>query len=188
MTRIIAGSLGGRRIAVAAKGTRPTTDRVREAMFGKLDAAGVLQGARVLDAFAGSGALGIEALSRGASDAVFVESASSAARVIAANLKDLGLDDRAALMRLEVLAFLRFDGDSFDVAFLDPPYDLPPQTLTAVLAALVAHLAPGATVVLECSSRGAAPAWPDGMVPSDVRKYGETSVHFARVAGDKVEP
>ncbi len=187
MTRIIAGSVGGRRISVPPKGTRPTTDRVREAIFGKLDAEGAVAGARVFDAFAGSGALGIEALSRGAAEVVFVESAAVAAKVISENLRSLGLEDQGAIVRSEVLAFLRFDGEAFDLAFLDPPYDLPAARLDAVLGALAPRLAPGARVVLEWSSRGVAPQWPGVIIPGEVRKYGETSIHYAAAPGDRVE-
>lgn len=184
MTRIIAGSVGGRRIAVPPKGTRPTTDRVREAIFGKLDAEAVLKGARVLDAFAGSGALGIEALSRGASHSTFVDSAPAAVKVIGANLRDLGLEDVGSVVRADVLAHLKFEGERFDVALLDPPYDLPARHLTAVLATLPRRLAPGARIVLEWSSRGAVPVWPPSVVPGETRKYGETTIHYATATGE----
>ncbi|MBN2176815.1 MAG: 16S rRNA (guanine(966)-N(2))-methyltransferase RsmD [Demequinaceae bacterium] len=179
MTRIIAGSLRGRRIKVPTRGTRPTTDRVREAVFGRLDAQDTIRGARVLDAFAGSGALGIEALSRGAAQAVFVESSPAAARVIEANLRDLALGDRAQVVRTPVKAFLASGDGVFDLALLDPPYDLPAGELSATLATLGTRLAPSAVVVLEWSSRRRPPEWPEGLVPEDVRKYGETSVHYA---------
>jgi len=183
VTRIISGSVGGRRIAVPPKGTRPTTDRVREAIFGKLDAEGSLAGARVLDAFAGSGALGIEALSRGAEHATFVDNAAAAIKVVGANLRELGLESAASVVKANVLDHLWFKGEPFDVALLDPPYDLTPRRLTAVLAALVPRLVPGARIVLEWSSRGTAPEWPPGIVPDEVRKYGGTTVHYAIVQG-----
>jgi 16S rRNA (guanine966-N2)-methyltransferase len=185
VTRIIAGSVGGRRIAVPPKGTRPTTDRVREAIFGKLDAEGVLARARVLDAFAGSGALGMEAISRGAAHATFVDSAPAAIKVIGANLRDLGLEDVASVVKADVLSHLKYEGEPFDVALLDPPYDLPSRQLTAVLATLPRRLSPGARVILEWSSRGPAPAWPPGIVQEETRKYGETTVHYARAAGEE---
>ena len=179
MTRIIAGELGGRRIAVPPRGTRPTTDLVREAIVGRLDAADAVRRANVLDAFAGSGALGIEALSRGAAHATFVEAAAPAAAVISRNLRDLGLVDQGAVVRAKVASFLARSGEEFTLALLDPPYDLPPADLAATLAALAPRLAVGAQVVLEWSSRGADPGWPPGIVPLLVRRYGETSVHFA---------
>jgi 16S rRNA (guanine966-N2)-methyltransferase len=181
VTRIIAGAVGGRRIAVPLKGTRPTTDRVREAIFGKLDAEGVLPGARVLDAFAGSGALGMEALSRGARHATFVDNSVAAVKVIGANLRDLGLEGVASVVRSNVLDRLLSQGEPFDVALLDPPYDLTTRRLTAVLSALERRLAPNARVVLEWSSRGVAPEWPAGIIPDEVRSYGETSVHYAHI-------
>lgn len=179
MTRIIAGSLGGRRIKVPSHGTRPTTDRVREAIFGRLEAAGMIDGARVVDAFAGSGALGIEALSRGAVNVVFVDVAASATRVIENNLRVLGVADKGTVVRSEVLTFLRREGERYDLALLDPPYDLPSKELAEILAVLATRLTPGARVVLEWSSRGDPPEWPPGVVPGEVRKYGETSIHYA---------
>ncbi len=178
MTRIIAGSLGGRRIKVPPRGTRPTTDRVREAIFGRLEAAGVIEDARVVDVFAGSGALGIEALSRGAACVVFVEAAASATRVIEGNLRVLGVAGKGTVVRSEALAFLKREGERFDLALLDPPYDLPSKELVEILAALATRLTPGARVVLEWPSRGEPPEWPPGIMPQDVRRYGETSVHY----------
>jgi 16S rRNA (guanine966-N2)-methyltransferase len=188
MTRIIAGSLGGRRIKVPQRGTRPTTDRVREAVFGRLDAQGALKGARVLDAFAGSGALGIEALSRGAARATFVDSSPASAKVIEANLRDLGLTPQGRVARAEVPVFLRRDGEAFDLALLDPPYDLSPSDLATTLASLAPRLTPGAQVVLEWSSRGEPPVWSPGIVPGDVRRYGDTSIHYAEAPGGTLEP
>lgn len=189
MTRIISGTLGGRRIAVPPKGTRPTTDRVREAIFSRLDHENQLRGAWVLDAFAGSGALGLEALSRGATRAVFVESNPVAVTVIRANVDSLGLAKATEVARDKVLPWLGrssrpVDLATFDVAFLDPPYDLAPSELAATLAALVSRLTPGAAVVVEWSSRSDAPAWPSGLAPTASKKYGETTVHYAVVPRD----
>ena len=179
MTRIVSGSVGGRRIKVPRRGTRPTADRVREAIFASLDARGAVVGARVMDAFAGSGALGIEALSRGAARATFVESDAAAARIITSNLQSLGLGDVGDVVHASVGTFLGVGGETFDLALLDPPYDCPPAKVAAVLEALAPRLAPGAVVVLERASRGEPPPWPPGLVPGDVRKYGETSIHYA---------
>ena len=183
MTRIIAGDLGGRRIAVPPKGTRPTTDRVREAVFSRLDHADAMRGARVADLFAGSGALGLEALSRGASAAVLVEAGSQAARVLQANVRDLGLAGRAAVVREKVRPYLERTDATWDLVFLDPPYDIARDDLTGVLAALVPHLAAGAAVVLEWSTRAGDAPWPAGIAPDRSRAYGETTVHYATASG-----
>jgi 16S rRNA (guanine966-N2)-methyltransferase len=188
VTRIISGTLGGRRIAVPPKGTRPTTDKVREAIFSRLDHENQIRGAWVLDAFAGSGALGLEALSRGATRAVFVDSNPVAVTVIRANAESLGLAKATEVARDRVLPWLArstrpVDLATFDLALLDPPYDLPPTELAATLAALVPRLTAGAAVVLEWSSRGAAPTWPGGLSPVASKKYGETTVHYAVVRG-----
>lgn len=178
MTRVISGRLGGRRLKVPPRGTRPTTDRVREAVFSRLDAGGAIGGARVFDAFAGSGALGIEALSRGAARATFVESNPAAARVIEANLRDLGLEGAGDIVHASVETFVTGADQTFDLVFLDPPYDLPSPRLAAILEALVPRLDPGAVVVLEWATRGPAPDWPAAISPGDIRVYGDTSVHF----------
>ena len=188
MTRIIAGTLGGRRIAVPPKGTRPTTDRVREAIFSRLDHENRLHGAWVLDAFAGSGALGLEALSRGAKRAIFVESNPAAVAVIRANAESVGVTKATEVARDKILPWLGrstrpVDLATFDLALLDPPYDLPPEELAATLAALVPRLTARAAVVVEWSSRSEAPAWPKGLVASESKRYGETTVHYAVASG-----
>lgn len=182
MTRIIAGELGGRRIAVPPKGTRPTSDRVREAMFSRLDHADVLRGAHVIDLFAGSGALGIEALSRGAAHATFVELAAAAVRTIEANVGDLGCRDRATVVKDRALAYLTRATPSpkWSLALIDPPYEIGSTDLADVLAALAPHLADDATVVVEWSTRAGEPIWPPGVGPMIHKKYGDTTVHFAQ--------
>jgi 16S rRNA (guanine966-N2)-methyltransferase len=181
MTRIIAGSLGGRRITVPPKGTRPTTDRVREALFSRLDHSNVLRGAHVLDLFAGSGGLGLEALSRGAAEATFVESDVAASRVIQANIRELGLGSRATLVRERVQAYLRRGGPArqADLVFADPPYDIVPGELAEVLNNLEPSLASSAVVVVEWSTRAPLPKWPDFLVAVARKEYGETVLHFA---------
>lgn len=182
--RIIAGRFGGRRL-VAPKGraTRPTSDRVREAIFSAL---GELGGARVLDLYAGTGALGIEALSRGAERAVFVESARPALAALRENLGALGLGSDARVLATSVArAAGELAGEGpFDVVFLDPPYaDL--ADATAALAALVGReglLRGGADVVLEHASRDPAPTVP-GLEQVASRVYGDTAVtRFVRPA------
>ena len=190
MTRIISGRAGGRRIqAPPGSATRPTSDRVREALFSRLEHLDVLQGARVLDLYAGSGALGLEAASRGAAAVVLVEQARPAAAVIrrnAASLADVlhGVRVRAESVE-RALAAAPQPQDRFDLVLLDPPYDVTEDELAAVLRALVegAWLRPDALVVVERSARSPEPRWPDGLSATVERRYGETTMWFADVAG-----
>ena len=181
--RVVAGSLRGRIVkAVPGTGTRPTSDRVREAMFASLG--GEIEGARVLDLFAGSGALGIEALSRGAAWASFVESDRAAAGVIRSNLAQLGLAGlgRVHQARAEALVS-KACREPFDLAFLDPPYATPLGFTSALLDRLLRRgwLREGALVVLEGSARREGPSWPEGLTLLWSRRYGDTALHFARV-------
>ncbi|MGI4896843.1 MAG: 16S rRNA (guanine(966)-N(2))-methyltransferase RsmD [Janthinobacterium lividum] len=183
MTRIVAGAAGGRRLRVPpGDTTRPTSDRVREAVFSALDAADAIDGARVLDLYAGSGALGLEAASRGAVAVVLVEAARVAAQTARANVAALGLPGvRVVAERVE--RFLTtpaavLDG-GWDLVLLDPPYAVETENVDAVLAALVPLLARDATVVLERSSRSPQPRWPVGLRDVKVRRYGETIVFTA---------
>jgi 16S rRNA (guanine966-N2)-methyltransferase len=177
VTRIVAGRAGGRRIAVPPSGTRPTADRVREAVFSALEARMDLDGARVLDLYAGSGALGLEALSRGAAHALFVESAAAVVRRNAAGLGLPGVDVRTAT----VGSVLAGPPDApYDLVLLDPPYELADADLAGVLAALAdgGWLAASALLVVERSARSAAPAWSAGVSPFTERRYGDTCVHY----------
>jgi 16S rRNA (guanine966-N2)-methyltransferase len=177
MARIIGGVAGGRRIAVPSTGTRPTSDRVREALFSALEARGAIEDAEVLDLYAGSGALGIEALSRGASTAVLVERDPRACAVIRANIGAAGV--RGALVRHSaVLAYLRRTPGPVDLVLVDPPYADP---IDDVVALLPRWTRPGALVVVERDARSPAPAWPDGLEPEEPRTYGETTLHLAVV-------
>jgi 16S rRNA (guanine966-N2)-methyltransferase len=181
MTRIVAGVAGGRRLAVPPKGTRPTSERVREALFGALEHVLDLDGARVLDLYAGSGALGFEALSRGAAAVLFVESDRRAVEVLRRNATAVGLPG-AAVRPGPVRSVLDAEADAgYDVVLADPPYGLPDAELTAVLAALAGHgwLAPDALLLVERSVRDAVPEWPAGVAPLRVRRYGDTAVHWA---------
>ena len=183
MTRIIAGAAKGRRLAVPPAGTRPTSDRVREAVFSALGARMDFGGARVLDLYAGSGGLALEALSRGAARAVLVESNAKAAGVASANIEAVGLPG-ASVHRGRVQALLDAGTDApYELVFADPPYDIAETAVTAMLAALCAHgwLAADALVVLERSSRCPDTKWPTGAVDVLVRRYGETRVEFGRV-------
>jgi 16S rRNA (guanine966-N2)-methyltransferase len=149
--RVIAGELRGRKLAVpTGAGTRPTADRVREALFSIL---GDLSGARVLDLYAGSGALGIESLSRGASGAVFVDSAPAAITAIRANLSNLGID--GSVHRRDALAWLAAaaGGPPFDLVFADPPYDSALATGPPLAERLPAVLSPAAVIVTESDKR-----------------------------------
>lgn len=180
MTRIIAGTAGGRRLEVP-KGdlTRPTSDRVREAVFSGLDARGVLRGARVLDLFAGSGALGLEAASRGAAEVTMVESSRQAAAVARRNAGALGM--RVTVVLTSVHRFLTGRTPApQDVVLIDPPYGTGEDVVRQVLAALAdGWLAPGGLVVLERSSRTPEPGWPAGLAREGVRRYGETAIWTA---------
>ncbi len=179
MTRIIAGEFGGRKLSVPKVGTRPTTDRVREAIFSRLDHADALRGAQVVDLYAGSGALGIEALSRGAAHTTFVESATPAVRIVEANVKEFGLGTRATIVRERVQPYLERTQATFSLAFLDPPYDIADGDLVAALTALSPRLAQGAHVVVEVATRKRSPEWPRGLQVVQSKAYGETTVHFA---------
>lgn len=186
MTRIVAGQAGGRTLRVPpGTATRPTSERVREALFSRLEHAGAVRGATVLDLFAGSGALGLEAASRGAARVVLVEHARSAVQVCRANVAALGLAGvRVAAERVQAHLARPCD-DPVDLVLVDPPYDLSDDALAAVLGALVPHLAEHAVVVVERSSRSPEPGWPvgsdrdRGLVRTDERRYGETVLWFA---------
>jgi 16S rRNA (guanine966-N2)-methyltransferase len=172
--RITGGRLAGRRLAVPRADVRPTADRVRESLFGRL---GDLGGKRVLDLFAGSGALGFEALSRGASHVVFVDRARSVLEVVRANASTLGVEAEVTLRHGEARAVLKRLGSEppFDLCLLDPPYAA--GALAPVLAGLVAArvLAPDALVVAETDRRH--PPGPiEGLAAIDQRRYGDTLI------------
>ncbi|GAA0534458.1 methyltransferase [Saccharopolyspora subtropica] len=181
MTRIVAGSAGGRRIEVPPRGTRPTSERVREALFSALESAVELPGARVLDLYGGSGALGLEALSRGAAHATFVESDRRAAQLLRRNAAALGFREvRVAQAKAETLLGAPAE-EPFDVVLADPPYDIAPAQLDRVLAGLAANgwTAPGSVVVLERAVRSGEPDWPPPLHALRSRRYGDTAVHWA---------
>lgn len=173
--RVIAGAYGGRRLkAPPGAATRPTSDRVREALFSILGQR--VPGARVLDLFAGSGALGLEALSRGASSATFVDDAPGAIRAIRANLDALGAT--AEVRRADALRFLETASDAaaqYDLVFLDPPYRLAERLAGRLSEALPAVLAPGAVAVAESDRR--APLALE-LTLSDERRYGDTLIRI----------
>ncbi|GAA1143789.1 16S rRNA (guanine(966)-N(2))-methyltransferase RsmD [Ornithinicoccus hortensis] len=184
MTRIIAGALGGRRIRTPrGSATRPTTDRVREALFARLQAWTDLDGAHVLDLYAGSGALGLEAASRGAATVLLVESDRSTAALLQDNIAALGVGDRCRVRRDRAERVVAGGplGTAYDLVLLDPPYPLGEEGLAEVLRGLVGQgwLAERALVVVERSSRSAGPTWPPGLVPLDTKTYGQTTLHYA---------
>lgn len=182
MTRIVAGSAKGRVLAVPAKGTRPTSERVREALFSRLDHWGALEGAHVLDLYAGTGALGLEALSRGAVSADLVDNSAAAARLAARNASACSLP--ATVHTADARAFLGARsgpglGGEAGLVLIDPPYSAPEAEVAAVLALLGPWIAPDCVVVIERPKRAPAPALPSFLVLEDTRAWGETAVHFA---------
>jgi 16S rRNA (guanine966-N2)-methyltransferase len=184
MTRIISGSAGGRRLQTpSGPATRPTSDRVREALFSRLEHRGLLEGTNVLDLYAGSGALGLEAASRGAALVLLVESGKAAAKVIRANISLVGRPGVRLLFDSveRALSAGPPGGIRMDLVLIDPPYDLTEDALAGVLASLVerAWLAREAFVVVERSSRSPQPRWPKGLELSGEKRYGETAMWFA---------
>jgi 16S rRNA (guanine966-N2)-methyltransferase len=186
MTRIIGGAAGGRRLHTPrGVTTRPTSDRVREALFSAIEAwCGSLDGLRFLDLYAGSGAVGLEAWSRGAGVVTFVEQDRKTAALIARNAEMLGVH-RSNVAASSVAAALRKTPSApYDIAFLDPPYPLSDDEVTAALANLVAGgwLVPGALIVVERSVRGPDLVWPAGLVGERSKKYGETMLWYGHAA------
>ncbi|MBB3036267.1 16S rRNA (guanine(966)-N(2))-methyltransferase RsmD [Hoyosella altamirensis] len=182
MTRIIAGGAGGIRLRVPPKGTRPTTDRVREALFSVLSSRIDFDGLRVLDLYAGSGALGLESLSRGAALAVFVESGARAVAVIKDNIQTVRLPGAEVIKGAVTATLGREPAQQFSLVFADPPYTVGDGSIEEMLALLVRHqwLAPEALVVIERSSRSPLTTWPDGFEAITSRKYGETRIDIAQ--------
>jgi 16S rRNA (guanine(966)-N(2))-methyltransferase RsmD len=182
----VAGALGGRRIAApAGQHTRPTSDRVREALFSTLESLTEVHGARFMDLYAGSGAVGLEALSRGAAAVLLVESDPKAARIIRDNIALLGVGVAARVETGKVAAVLAGgapDGSPFDIVFADPPYAVPDDELTAALAALVdgGWLAADAVIAVERATRSSAPRWVPGLTLERSRRYGETTLWYGR--------
>jgi 16S rRNA (guanine966-N2)-methyltransferase len=213
VARVIAGEAGGRRLAVpAGRDTRPTSDRAREGLFATISSMlGSLHGSRVLDLYAGSGAVGLEALSRGAGHVLLVEAGARAARAITQNIEAIGLPGAVlAVDRVErVLARGPApaggqdgtapaggqDGTApaggqdgaaqgrYDVVFADPPYALADAEVTRVLKLLAERdwLAPGALAIVERGTRSGPVSWPDGFVPDKARRYGEATFWYGLV-------
>jgi 16S rRNA (guanine966-N2)-methyltransferase len=196
MTRVIAGQAGGRRLAVPpGTTTRPTSDRAREGLFASLlSELGTFDGVRVLDLYAGSGAIGLEALSRGAGRVLLVESDARAAAVIKANVKALGLAGATvAVDRVERLLARPpagrqdqdQDQDRFDLVIADPPYALADDAVTRVLTLLQGSwLADGALVVIERATRSGPVDWTPGFLPGKSRRYGEATFWYGWYGGE----
>lgn len=185
MTRIIAGVGRGRRLAVpAGRGIRPTSDRVREALFSAVESQlGSLAGRRVIDLYAGSGALGLEAMSRGAGHALLVESDTRAVHAIRTNIATLGFAG-ADVVHASVERTLREPpAQPYDLALADPPYSMAEDELTAALSLLCGWLRPEAVVVVERASRVGPLFWPDCLTGTGHRRYGETMLWYGRPAG-----
>jgi 16S rRNA (guanine966-N2)-methyltransferase len=180
--RIVAGAAKGRRLTVPAKGTRPTSERAREALFNALRALLDVDGARVLDLFAGSGAVGLEALSRGAAAATFVESDRAAVAVLRRNVDTVGLPGASVLARPAASVLAGEPGAPYDLVFADPPYALSDADLDVLLRRLVdgRWLAADALVIVERSARDEPLAWPDGVAPVMNRRYGEGQLWYGR--------
>ncbi len=183
----MSGFAGSLSLLVPKSGTRPTSDRVREAIFSALEARGAIAGARVLDLFAGSGALGLEAASRGAAAVTLVERDGNAASVARSNaalvLKSAAANPRP---RLDVVTqavapwLAAAKGSAWDLVFVDPPYDLPEAELADVLAGIAPVLAPDGELVVERSTRSPEPTLPEGLLLDRTKRYGETAVHWLR--------
>jgi 16S rRNA (guanine966-N2)-methyltransferase len=185
VARVIAGEAGGRRLAVpSGRETRPTSDRAREGLFATIvSMTGSLTGARVLDLYAGSGAVGLEALSRGAEHVLLVESGARAGRVIRENIAAIGLPGAEVITdRVERALARRPDHSRYDVVFADPPYALPDRQVSGMLEELrdQGWLAPGALVIVERATRSGALSWPDGYEPDRARRYGEATFWYSR--------
>lgn len=186
MTRIIGGSAGGRQLRTPrGAATRPTSDRVREALFSAIEAwCGSLRGLRFLDLYAGSGAVGLEAWSRGAGVVTLVEQDRRTAGLISYNARSLGFP-KAEVIATSVAAVLqRSPVAPYDVVFLDPPYPQSEEEVSRDLAALSRQgwLVPGALVVVERSSRSPEPIWPEGIHPRRGKRYGETMLWYGHAA------
>jgi 16S rRNA (guanine966-N2)-methyltransferase len=181
--RVIAGQAGGRRLAVPpGRDTRPTSDRAREGLFATIaSVAGPLTGMRVLDLYAGSGAVGLEALSRGAGHVLLVESGARASRVIRENIAALGLPGAELVTDRVERVLARGPGESrYDVVFADPPYALPGRDVARMLDSLTGSgwLAPGALVIVERATRSGPVSWPAGVAGDRDRRYGEATFWY----------
>lgn len=192
MSRIISGAAGGVRLAsVPGDNTRPTTDRVKESLFSKLESYDIIRGARVLDAFGGSGALGCEALSRGAASVTLLDTYPKAVAVIRKNVAAVekamsravsgfsgATGSAARVQQSQALTYVKSASGPWDLVFVDPPYAMPNEQVSELLEALTPKLAEGAVVVVERSSRDAEPVWGEGLYCFSTRQHGETVLYY----------
>ncbi|MDN3356633.1 16S rRNA (guanine(966)-N(2))-methyltransferase RsmD [Actinomadura sp. DC4] len=187
MTRVIAGAAGGRRISVpTGRDTRPTSDRAREGLFATVGSLlGDLDGLRAADLYAGSGAVGLEALSRGAAHVLLVEASPRAAKVIKANVAALGLPGAEPITDRVERVVKNTPAEPYDLIFADPPYAVSDEAVIELLEALRDNgwLAPGALVALERATRGEPVRWPAGYTESRARRYGEGTLWYGHAAG-----
>ncbi|ALE06443.1 methyltransferase [Arthrobacter sp. ERGS1:01] len=192
MSRIVAGAAGGMPLtSVPGDGTRPTTDRVKEALFSRLESMNMLSDVRVLDLYAGSGSLGVESASRGAKSVELVEFNEKAAAVCQRNAEMVNKvvgGKVVSVQRSRVESFLarvaEAGVDQWDLVFMDPPYPLTEVELSLVLELIGPRLSPYGVVVVERSARTPEPAWPASLQLFADKKYGETRLWFAEPAGD----
>ena len=186
MSRIISGAAGGvRLVSVPGDNTRPTTGRVKESLFSKLESYDIIRGARVLDAFGGSGALGCEALSRGAASVTLLDTYPKAVAVIRKNVaaveKAMGRSATGSAARVQqsqALTYVKSASGPWDLVFVDPPYAMPNEQVSELLEALTPKLAEGAVVVVERSSRDAEPEWGSELHCFSTRQHGETVLYY----------
>ena len=185
MTRIIGGIAGSRVLASPAKVTRPTSDRIRESVFSRLDALNLIDNAKVLDLYAGTGALGLEAASRGAKQVLLVENNKQALGGIIQNMRmvktALQKEDTDCDIRAEgksVTSVIPTIGTEYDLVFIDPPYEVSNETVTEVLTLLVRVLEPNGTIVLERSSRTELPELPTELKLTETKNYGDTVIYW----------
>ena len=186
MSRIIAGLAGSIKLKTASKATRPTSDRVKESVFAKLESLDAIAGARVLDLYAGTGALGLEAASRGANEVVLVDKDRSAVEVIKANMqqvtKSLAATTQVTVETTDALKFLQKNQTAFDLVFIDPPYEVSNEQVLLVLDGLEQWVGPEGLVVIERSSRGMPLVVSSCWEQLELKTYGDTVVYFLEVS------
>lgn len=186
MTRIIGGIAGSRQLASPAKATRPTSDRIRESIFNRIASRDLIENARVLDLYAGTGALALEAISRGANSAVLVEKDGKAAAVCNTNSttirkaleKEGFFEALIKVVHKPVSAFLSADTSEYDLVFIDPPYEVTNEEVIANLTALSPRLSKNAVVMVERSSRSDNLDLPSGFELDEEKSYGDTTIYW----------